>query len=73
MTPFIIDIVWLLFVDGLGWFILKKEGPEQRARSLSSHIIAMQGATTSMTADLLDNLSSRSQDRGLPSPTWASD
>lgn len=40
MTPFIIDIIWLLFACGLVWFILERKKPKGKQSTASIPIIA---------------------------------
>jgi hypothetical protein len=40
MTPFIVDILWLLIAGGLGWFVLERNKPKESQRARSVLIIA---------------------------------
>jgi len=41
MAPFIIDIIWLLFANGLGWFIFERKKPKERQSVKSILIISV--------------------------------
>ena len=40
MTPFIVDIIWILFAGGLGWFILERKKPKGKQDAKFITIVA---------------------------------
>ena len=41
MTPFVADIIWLLFAIGLGWFIFERKKPKEKKSGKSILIISI--------------------------------